>query len=120
MALFSPNQRIVPTDRKTYAVYSMPCGDCEKIYLDQTKRQFARTRLKEHQTDVSNSNSSKPALAEDVCQTSHDIARNDSKITATNNHSQRLCLEAWHINANSCALNSDDGARVFRSCWQMT
>ena len=53
---------------------------------------FAGTRLKERQTDVSNSNSSKSALAEHVCQTSHDIARNDSKIITTNNRCfQRLC-----------------------------
>ena len=52
-----PNDRI-PTDRKTHAVYSTPCGDCEKVYLGQTKHQFC-TRLKEHQRAVSNSNSSK-------------------------------------------------------------
>ena len=62
----------VPTDRKTHAVYSTPCGDCEKVYLGQTKHQFC-TRLKEHQRAVSNSNSSKSALAKHVCETSHNI-----------------------------------------------
>ena len=28
----------VPTDRKTHVVYSIPCGDCEKVCLGQTKR----------------------------------------------------------------------------------
>ena len=38
--------------------------------MGQTKRQFC-TRLKEHHRAVSNFNSSKSALAEHVCQTSH-------------------------------------------------
>ena len=79
-------------------------GDCEKVYLGQTKRQFC-TRLKEHQRAVSNFNSSKSALAEHVCEC-HSIAWEDSRIITTNNrYGQRLCLEAWHINASPCALN---------------
>ena len=46
-----------------------------------------------------------------VCKTSHKIAWEDSKIITTNNrYGQRLCLEAWHINVSSCALNRDDGS----------
>ena len=102
----------VPTDQKTHAVYSIPCGDCEKVYLGQTKRQFC-TRLKEHQRAVSNFNSSKSALAEHVCETSHNIAWEDSRnITTNNRYGQRLCLEAWHINASPCALNRDDGSHL--------
>ena len=63
----------VPTDRKTHVVYSIPCGDCEKVHLGQTNHQFC-TSLKEHQRAVSNSYSSKSALAEHVCETSYNIA----------------------------------------------
>ena len=38
--IFAKPKNRVPTDRKTHAVYSIPCGDCEKVYLGQTKRQF--------------------------------------------------------------------------------
>ena len=63
------------------------------------------------QRAVYNLYSSKSALAEHVCKTSHKIAWEDSKIITTNNrYGQRLCLEAWHINASSCALNRDDGS----------
>ena len=100
----------VPSNRKTHAVYSIPCGDCEKVYLGQTKRQFC-TRLKEHERDVSNSNSSKSTLAEHMCETSHNIVWDDSRIITTNNrYGLRLCLEAWYINASPCALNRDDGS----------
>ena len=62
---------------------------------------------------VSNFNSSKSALAEHVCETSHNIAWEDSKVITTNNrYGQRLCLEAWHINASPCALNRDDGSHL--------
>ena len=111
MSFAKPKDR-VPTDQETHAVYSIPCGDCEKVYLGQTKRQFC-TRLKEHQRAVSNFNSSKSALAEHVCETSHNIVWEDSKVITTNNrYGQRLCLEAWHINTSPCALNRDDGSHL--------
>ena len=88
-----PKDRI-PIDQKTHAVYSIPRGDCEKECLGQTKRQFY-TRLKEHQRADPNLYSSKLALAEHVCKTSHKVALEDSKIITTNNrYGQRLCLEA--------------------------
>ena len=46
--IFAKPKDRVPTDQKTPAVYSIPCGDCEKVYLGQTKRQFC-TRLKKHE-----------------------------------------------------------------------
>ena len=62
---------------------------------------------------VSNFNSSKSALAEHVCETSHNIAWEDSKIIINHyRYGQRLCLEAWHINTSPCALNRDDGCHL--------
>ena len=49
------------------------CGDCEKEYLGQSKRQFG-TRLKEHQKAVSTLDKGKSALAEHVYYTKHEIA----------------------------------------------
>ena len=104
-----PKDRVL-TNRTTHAVYSIPCGDWEKEHLGQTKRQF-HTRLKEHQGAVSKINSSKSALAEHMCQTSHKISWEDSRIITTNNFfGEQLYLEAWQINASSLALNRDDGS----------
>ena len=64
----SQNQNILKTNQKTHAVYSIPCGDCEKEYLGQSKRQFC-TRLKEHQKAVSTLDKGKSALVEHVCYT---------------------------------------------------
>ena len=110
--IFAKPKDRLPTDQKTHAVYSIPCGNCKKVYLGQTKRQFC-TRLKEHQRAVSNFNSSKSALAEHVCETSNNIAWEDSRIITTNNrYGRRLCLEAWHINASPCALNRGDRSHL--------
>jgi hypothetical protein len=58
----------VKTNQKTHAVYSIPCGDCEKVYLGQSKRQFG-TWLKQHQKAVSTLNKGKSALAKHMCVT---------------------------------------------------
>ncbi len=99
--IFAKPKDPIPTNQKTHAVYSIPCNDCEKEYLGQSKRQFG-TRLKEHQKAVSTLNKGKSAFA---------IAWENSKIITTNNrYGQRRCLEAWHINMNQHALNRDDGS----------
>ena len=108
--IFAKPKDPIPTNQKTHAVYSIPCNDCEKEYLGQSKRQFG-TRLKEHQKAVSTLNKGKSALAEHVCDTKHAIAWENSKIITTNNrYGQRRCLEAWHIKMNQHALNRDDGS----------
>ena len=108
--IFAKPKDPVKTNQKTHAVYSIPCGDCEKEYLGQSKRQFG-TRLKEHRKAVSTLDKGKSALAEHVCYTKHEIAWENSKVITTNNrYGQRLCLEAWHINMSNHALNRDDGA----------
>ena len=64
-----------------YILYR-PCGDCEKEYLGQSKRQFG-TRLREHQKAVSTLDKGKSALAEHVCYTKHEIAWENSKVITT-------------------------------------
>jgi hypothetical protein len=82
--IFAKPKDPLKTNQKTHVVYSIPCGDCEKGYLGQSKRQFG-TRLKEHQKAVSTSNKAKSALAEHVCDTKHELARENSKVITTNN-----------------------------------
>ena len=108
--IFAKPKDPVKTNQKTHAVYSIPCGDCEKEYLGQSNRQFG-TQLKEHQKAVSTLDKGKSALAEHVCYTKHEIVWENSKVITTNNrYGQRLCLEAWHINISNHALNRDDSA----------
>ena len=90
--IFTKPKDPVKTNQKTHTVYSIPCGDCEKEYLCQSKHQFG-TRLKEHQKAVSTLSKGKSALAEHVCDTKHEIAWENSKVITKNNRfGQRLCL----------------------------
>ena len=41
--IFAKPKDPVKTNQKTHAVYSIPCGDCEKEYLGQSKRQLLCT-----------------------------------------------------------------------------
>jgi hypothetical protein len=66
--IFAKPKDPVKTNQKNHAVYSIQCGDCEKEYLDQSKRLFG-TRLKEHQNAVSTLDKGKSALAEHVWKT---------------------------------------------------
>ena len=50
--IFAKPKDSVKTNQTTHAVYSIPCGDCEKEYLGQSKHQFG-IWLKEHQKAVS-------------------------------------------------------------------
>jgi uncharacterized protein YbcI len=63
----------VKTNQQTHAVYSIPCGDCKKEYLGQSKCQIG-TQLKEHQKAVSTLDKAKTALAKHVCYTKRKIA----------------------------------------------
>ena len=51
-----------------FAIYSIPCNDCDNEYIGQTKLQFG-TRLKEHQKAVSFCKRENSALSEYTCLT---------------------------------------------------
>ena len=77
--IFAKPKDPVKTNQKTHVVYSIPCGDCEKEHLGQSKRQSG-TQLKEHQKAVSTLDKGKSALAEHVCYTKHKITWENSKV----------------------------------------
>ena len=60
--LFPKPKDPVPKDQTCGAIYSIPCKDCDKSYIGETKRKFS-TRLKEHQKVVEHKHSHKSALA---------------------------------------------------------
>ena len=77
-----------------FAIYSIPCNDCDNEYIGQTKRQFG-TRFKEHRKAVFFCKKENLALSEHMCLTNHAIERDKSKIITTNwGYHQRLSLEA--------------------------
>ncbi|KAL9989412.1 hypothetical protein ACROYT_G003959 [Oculina patagonica] len=61
--LFPKPKDPVPKDQTRGAIYSIPCQDCDKSYIGETKRKFS-TRLKEHQKAVEDKHSHKSALTD--------------------------------------------------------
>ena len=111
--IFAKPKDPVTEEQRTYAIYSIPCNDCDHEYIGpnmwQTKRQFG-ARLKEHQKAVFFCKKESSALLEQTCLTNHTIGWDKSKIITTNRrYHQRLWLEASHVNSAHAPLNRDDG-----------
>ena len=110
--LFPKPKDPVPKDQTRGAIYSIPCKDCDKSYIGETKRKFS-THLKEHQKAVEHKHSQKSALAEHCLRSGHTVSWEASKILRTNaNWHNRRILEAWEINTCRNPLNRDDGMHL--------
>ena len=108
-SLFPKAKDPVPKDQASGVIYSIPCKDCEKLYIGETKRKFS-TRLREHQKAVEQKHPKKSALAQHCLQSGHTISWDSSSILRTSPswRNQHL-LEAWEINTYKSPLNHDDG-----------
>ena len=80
--LFPKPKDPVPKDQTRGAFYSIPCKDCDKSYIGETKRKFS-TRLKEHKKAVEHKHSQKSALAEHCLRSGHTVSWEASKILRT-------------------------------------
>jgi len=80
--LFPKPKDPVPKDQTRGAIYSIPCKDCDKSYIGETRRKFS-TRLKEHQKAVEHKHSQKSALAEHCLCSGHTVSWEASKILRT-------------------------------------
>ena len=69
-SLFPRPKDPVPKDQARGVIYSIPCKDCEKLYIGETKRKF-NTRLREHKKAVEQKHPKKFVLAEHCLQSGH-------------------------------------------------
>ena len=97
-SLFPKPKDPVPKDQACGVIYSIPCKDCDKLYIGETKWKF-NTWLREHQKAVEQKHPKKSALAEHCLQSGHTISWGSSTILRTSQSWQnRRLLEAWEIN----------------------
>ena len=94
-SLFPKPKDPVPKDQTRGAIYSIPCQNCDKCYIGETKRKFP-SRLKEHRQAVEHKQPQKSALAEHCLRFGHSISWESSKIlhTSTNWRNRRLFQES--------------------------
>ena len=110
--LFPKPKDTVPKDQTRGAIYSIPCKDCDKSYIRETKRKFS-TCLKKHQKAVEHKHSHKSALVEHCLHSGHTVSWEAAKILCTSaNWRNRRILEAWEINTYRNPLNRDDGMHL--------
>ena len=107
--IFAKSKDPVTKEQQTDAIYSIPCNDCDNMYIGQTKHWLGEC-LKEHQKVVLLCKKENSALSEHTYLTNHVIEWDKSKIITTNQYyHQHLCLETWHNNSAHAPLNRDGG-----------
>jgi len=109
-SIYSQLKDSIPKEKKTCVVYQVDCGDCDKIYIGQTK-QYIKTRISQHKsTTVSTkkSQNTKTALAKHSINTRHTFNFTDVKILDKETHRRKRELkEALHICLNSQTVVND-------------
>ena len=119
-SLFAKPKDLVPKDQACGIIYSIPCKNCNKLYIRETKRKLS-TRLRKHQKAAEQTRPMKSALAEHCLQSGHIILWESSAIicTSTSWWNWRL-LEAWEMNKCRSPLNHNDGLYLFQEYRALT
>ena len=103
---------LIPKDLQPGAIYSIPCGSCDQVYIGETGRTLKK-RTSEHQRDTDSGNTQKSAVAEHVWQNQHNIDWDNTKILDMNTKwSERKFMEAWHIHSTPDNFNRDKGVDI--------
>jgi len=96
-----------PVDIKSRqgVVYSIPCRDCNKRYIGETKRS-RETRQKEHKADIKNKRFDKSALTQHTFDLNHRMDWANSKVLEfESNYYRRRFIESFHINSDKDTMN---------------
>lgn len=94
-----------PTVNKSNAVYSIPCNNCDKIYIGQTKR-YIKKRVYEHQYNKKLHPSKYTSLTKHMMNFDHQIAYDKVKVVRhERNYKKRLVHEMTNILKSKNAMN---------------
>ena len=97
-----------PEEKLTGVVYEIPCGQCDEVYLGETKRTL-KVRLGEHRQTVKRGDQ-KNGIAVHVHNTQHCIDWKGSKIRRrAAGYWERRTTEAIQIRKTSPNMNLDSG-----------
>lgn len=91
-------------------IYSVQCGDCDKIYYGQTRRNID-TRFKEHSASIKFNKHRASALAAHVLQSNHfNVTKENLSLVKQVNDNRRLnAYESYYIQSDERAMNADNG-----------
>ena len=103
-SVYSKLKDKVPITSQSDVVYSIPCSECEKIYIGQTSRQLSQ-RIISHKSDC-RLHPERCALAEHVNKFDHKMKYEEVKILNTQrNLTKRLFLEMTCIAQTENCIN---------------
>src|SRR5690606_15797844 len=107
----------IPTADASDVIYSIPCGDCESLYIGETSQRFA-DRLKQHKAAVRLIQPEKSAVAAHAISSNHAINWDDAVIVRrTHGFHHRKTLEAVEIaraSKRTTLMNLDKGKAISR------
>ncbi|XP_050507982.1 uncharacterized protein LOC126885454 [Diabrotica virgifera virgifera] len=102
--VFSKVKEKTPVLSKTDTVYSLPCLNCNQIYIGQTSRRL-KDRITSHRSDC-RLYPDRSALGEHSFNNDHRIDYNNVRVLDRESHAaKRLFLEMVHINKNPNSMN---------------
>lgn len=102
----------ISKEKQTGVVYSIPCDECNAVYVGETGRSLA-TRLKEHKASVRLGQAEKSALADHATKTGHSIKWSETEVVEKENrYHHRKWQESWHIAKNKDTLSNRDSGRI--------
>ncbi|XP_044751504.1 uncharacterized protein LOC123312424 [Coccinella septempunctata] len=103
----------VPTNLQSSVVYNIPCSNCDKAYIGQTK-QLLKDRIRQHKTDSNNiTHKEKTALTSHTFKEGHKFNFEETTILDhENNNYRRNISEMIHITLNKTVNYREDVNRL--------
>ena len=106
---FRPNCTLRQMLVKPKDAVPIPCKDCPKTYIGQSKRSL-QCRMKEHERAVKNGDFNGSAIAEHCWRSGHRADWSAAAVIDSCPHWYPRCiLESWHIHREKDSLNRDRG-----------
>ena len=84
-------------ENRTHVVHKIPCNNCDKVYVGQTKR-YLRQRISEHKNNYKKPPKKHTALTQHMLDENHKFNFTGVKIVANEkNYKKRMVKEIIHI-----------------------
>lgn len=104
-SIIGSTKDIIETQEKANLVYKIQCGDCNAIYIGQTKRRL-KIRINEHKNNVKHRDAHHTALSQHSIQNEHTFNFDDVKILNNETYlRKRLILEMIQIKSHIHSIN---------------
>ena len=99
----------VPINCRKGVVYSIPCAECARAYIGQTRRSLDH-QFQEHCCALKNGDVAALAIAKHTFSYNHKLDLSKASVIDAHTHTQIRCmLESWHIQYHPASLNRGKG-----------